>query len=298
MHTDISASVSTYEDDEISLLDLLVTITDNLKLLILGPMAAGLIALGVGFVVPPTFESEALIKVPNPVSTTTTTTTTVNKSLSAEALAATLQSAVALDPVVLANGGPNTAQGQTLTDARKALQSRISVSIGKKDGLLTLKAQGESPQQAQQLAQQLIAQAQRVSKPHGDDLKRLQDQLDNQKLQLEAAQQALREYTQSKAANNTSAPLLLTLVQSASQRMLELEDHMRGLTDSDIVQSPTLPDRAIKPNKSLIAVVAALATGFALLLFVFVRQAMRNAAADPTHASKLAHIKRSLGFKA
>lgn len=295
MHTDISASVSTYEDDEISLLDLLVTITDNLKLLILGPMAAGLIALGVGFVVPPTFESEALIKVPNPVSTTTTT---ANKSLSAEALAATLQSAVALDPVVLANGGPNTAQGQTLTDARKALQSRISVSIGKKDGLLTLKAQGESPQQAQQLAQQLIAQAQRVSKPHGDDLKRLQDQLDNQKLQLEAAQQALREYTQSKSANNTSAPLLLTLVQSASQRMLELEDHMRGLTDSDIVQSPTLPDRAIKPNKSLIAVVAALATGFALLLFVFVRQAMRNAAADPTHASKLAHIKRSLGFKA
>ena len=295
MHTDISASVSTYEDDEISLLDLLVTITDNLKLLILGPMAAGLIALGVGFVVPPTFESEALIKVPNPVSTTTTT---ANKSLSAEALAATLQSAVALDPVVLANGGPNTAQGQTLTDARKALQSRISVSIGKKDGLLTLKAQGESPQQAQQLAQQLIAQAQRVSKPHGDDLKRLQDQLDNQKLQLEAAQQALREYTQSKAANNTSAPLLLTLVQSASQRMLELEDHMRGLTDSDIVQSPTLPDRAIKPNKSLIAVVAALATGFALLLFVFVRQAMRNAAADPTHASKLARIKRSLGFKA
>lgn len=297
MHTDISASVSTYEDDEISLLDLLVTITDNLKLLILGPMAAGLIALGVGYAVAPTFESEALIKVPNPVSTTTTTTT-ANKSLSAEALAATLQSAVALDPVVLANGGPNTAQGQTLTDARKALQSRISVSIGKKDGLLTLKAQGESPQQAQQLAQQLIAQAQRVSKPHGDDLKRLQDQLDNQKLQLEAAQQALREYTQSKAANNTSAPLLLTLVQSASQRMLELEDHMRGLTDSDIVQSPTLPDRAIKPNKSLIAVVAALATGFALLLFVFVRQAMRNAAADPTHASKLAHIKRSLGFKA
>ena len=291
MHTDISASVSTYEDDEISLLDLLVTITDNLKLLILGPMAAGLIALGVGFVVAPTFESEALIKVPNPVSTTT-----ANKSLSAEALDATLQSAVALDPVVLANGGPNTAQGQTLTDARKALQSRISMSIGKKDGLLTLKAQGESPQQAQQLAQQLIAQAQRVSKPHGDDLKRLQDQLDNQKLQLEAAQQALREYTQSKTANNTSAPLLLTLVQSASQRMLELEDHIRGLTDSDIVQSPTLPDRAIKPNKSLIAVVAALATGFALLLFVFVRQAMRNAAADPTHASKLAHIKRSLGM--
>ncbi len=36
------------EDDEISLLDLLLTVSQNIKLLILGPLAAGLCALGKG----------------------------------------------------------------------------------------------------------------------------------------------------------------------------------------------------------------------------------------------------------
>ena len=34
------------EDDEISLLDLLQVVVDNLRLLVLGPLAAGLVALG------------------------------------------------------------------------------------------------------------------------------------------------------------------------------------------------------------------------------------------------------------
>ncbi len=42
-------------EDEISLLDLLQTIVDNLRLLILGPLAVGLAALGISFAVPPTF---------------------------------------------------------------------------------------------------------------------------------------------------------------------------------------------------------------------------------------------------
>ncbi|MDO9145897.1 MULTISPECIES: hypothetical protein [Comamonadaceae] len=37
----------TSEDDEISLLDLLQVVADNLRLLILAPLAAGLLALGI-----------------------------------------------------------------------------------------------------------------------------------------------------------------------------------------------------------------------------------------------------------
>jgi hypothetical protein len=36
-------------DDEISLLDLLQTIVDNLRLLVIGPLAVGVTALGVSF---------------------------------------------------------------------------------------------------------------------------------------------------------------------------------------------------------------------------------------------------------
>ena len=42
-------------DDETSLLDLLLVVAENARLLIFGPILAGLAALGIAFVVPPTF---------------------------------------------------------------------------------------------------------------------------------------------------------------------------------------------------------------------------------------------------
>ena len=46
------------EDDEISLLDLLQTIVDNLRLLVLGPLAVGIAALGISFLIPPTYTAK------------------------------------------------------------------------------------------------------------------------------------------------------------------------------------------------------------------------------------------------
>ena len=46
------------EDDEINLLDLLQTIVDNLRLLVLGPLAVGVAALGISFAIKPTFTAE------------------------------------------------------------------------------------------------------------------------------------------------------------------------------------------------------------------------------------------------
>ena len=48
-------------EDEISLLDLLLTVSQNIKLLILGPLAAGLCALGITFTLPATYESVAIL---------------------------------------------------------------------------------------------------------------------------------------------------------------------------------------------------------------------------------------------
>ncbi len=45
-------------DDEISLLDLLQVVVDNLRLLVLGPLAVGLAALGISFVIPPTYTAK------------------------------------------------------------------------------------------------------------------------------------------------------------------------------------------------------------------------------------------------
>lgn len=50
-----SSSDTMAKDDEISLLDLLQVAVDNLRLLVLGPLVVGVVALGITFVIPPSF---------------------------------------------------------------------------------------------------------------------------------------------------------------------------------------------------------------------------------------------------
>ena len=55
MNTSDSQELAPQDDDEISLLDLALTVAENLRLLILGPLVVGLATLGVSFLITPTF---------------------------------------------------------------------------------------------------------------------------------------------------------------------------------------------------------------------------------------------------
>jgi uncharacterized protein involved in exopolysaccharide biosynthesis len=60
-----------------------------------------------------------------------------------------------------------------------------------------------------------------------------------------------------------------------------------------VLDAAQAPERKAKPKKAMIAIIATLASGFALLLFVFVRQAIANAGRDSESAKKLAQLKSS-----
>jgi capsule polysaccharide export protein KpsE/RkpR len=53
------------------------------------------------------------------------------------------------------------------------------------------------------------------------------------------------------------------------------------------------PERNAKPKKAMIAIIATLASGFALLLFVFVRSALKNASQDEETKLRMAALKCS-----
>jgi uncharacterized protein involved in exopolysaccharide biosynthesis len=59
----------------------------------------------------------------------------------------------------------------------------------------------------------------------------------------------------------------------------------------DIAQPP---EGKAKPKKAMIAIIATLASGFALLLFVFVRAAIKNASQDDETRLRLNKLKGSL----
>jgi len=79
----------------------------------------------------------------------------------------------------------------------------------------------------------------------------------------------------------------------AKQYEIARVDEAREGAVIQVLDAAQPPERKSKPKKALIAIISTLATGFALLLFVFVRQALRNAGGDQETADKLAQIKTS-----
>ena len=90
---------------------------------------------------------------------------------------------------------------------------------------------------------------------------------------------------------------LLNATGAAQSQISSLETQLEGLSEAQLVQSPTLPQKASQPKKGLIAIGATLATGLALLLFIFMRQAFRNTPANETSAAKLMRIDKALGLR-
>lgn len=276
------------EDDEISLLDLLLTVSQNIKLLILGPLAAGLCALGITFALPATYESVAIL--PSDIGST-------------------LRLASVLDPVV---AKLDLGKGQTREQARLALSGRIKFAQDKQTKLFTLTVSGDSPQQAQATAKALLTSAYEFMRPRGSAKKLLEVRLLQAKSTLADAKAATagllsileRGYKPEFAAKATGTELprgyadLLNFVTSSNASVVALEAELEGMSDEQLLQVPSLPEKPVSQKKAMKATIAALATGFALLLFVFIRQGLRTAGADPESAAKLSAIRRALGFGA
>lgn len=79
----------------------------------------------------------------------------------------------------------------------------------------------------------------------------------------------------------------------AKQYEIARVDESREGAVIQVVDTALPPERKSKPKKAMIAAVATLASGFVLLLFVFVRHALRNAAVDPETAQKLTLLRRA-----
>lgn len=83
----------------------------------------------------------------------------------------------------------------------------------------------------------------------------------------------------------------------AKQYELARLDEAREGAVVQVLDLAQTPEKRSKPRKALITIMATLGSGFALLLYVFIRQGLRNTRQSSETAEKLARIRRSLGFK-
>ena len=284
------------ESSEGGLLDWLVTVAENLKLLVVGPLAAGLFALGIGFAVPQSYTSESILALPSAsadgvlASTATATTTATLQA------AAMMTSPVVLDPVIEALGLRGE---QTVQQARKQLVTQIKASVGK-DGLLRLEATANSPTGAQNIANATIDSWLKSTVPSEIERVDLEKRLESAKSSLTAVEQLLKKLTTDGTANlsqpltrgeaGTSIVAISELQSKFLNEVLRIPHSIQGLPRSVVKQAPTLPTETVAPKKGVIAMLVFLGVGAILIIWIFARQWWRKLSLVSETAEKQARL--------
>ena len=378
--------MSRQDDDEISLLDLLQTIVDNLRLLVLGPLAVGFTALGISFLIPPTYTAKTQFLPPQQQQSAAASMLASLGSLGglagavggiknpADQFIAYMKSVTLQDSLIERFKLLDRYEAKTKTDARLTLTGSVRVASGK-DGLMSVEVDDKDPKFAADLAnahvEELVKLLSKLATTEAQQrrlffekqLSFAKDKLIQSEIALKAtgisgsvlksnpasavaavaglqaavtAQEvklgAMRGYLAESAPDfklamselsNLRAQLAKqekdspatggktttegdyitkyrefkyheTLFELFSKQFeLAKVDEAREGAVIQVLDAAQAPERKAKPKKATIAIIATFASGFALLLFVFLRQALSNAGQDSESAKKMSQVKNS-----
>jgi uncharacterized protein involved in exopolysaccharide biosynthesis len=150
-------------DNEISLLDLLQVIVENLRLLVLGPLVCGLAALGISFAITPTFTAKTQFLPPQQQQSAAASMLASLGAFGGLAGAATgikspadqyiafMKSVSVQDALIERFKLIDKYEAKLKADARLALTNNVRISSGK-DGLISVEADDKDPKFAADLA--------------------------------------------------------------------------------------------------------------------------------------------------
>lgn len=274
-------------EESIDMLGLFLTLAENIRLLVVGPLLMGAVVYGLTYLLPQSFESSAVL-------------------LGDANTSAFITTAPVLEVSLKNLGYLKNASEQQAEEARADLEGNVKVRTARDSKLITLTVARSSPEAAQKMANEILNQTFAASKPKGAEQKRLESErafLERQARELDtiskATQTRLQEATVAENFGNLAESL--ASISNASVKIhldiLALEKRILGVTAEDLLQTPTLPLKSVSPKRGLTALLASASAGLLLLIFVFLKQAFQNSIASEHHRERLEALKRrySLG---
>jgi LPS O-antigen subunit length determinant protein (WzzB/FepE family) len=272
------------QDDEISLLDILVTLAESWKLLVFGPLIAGVLAGGLSFLWPKTFESVAIVRL-------------------TEQELALISSAPVLDSLIEKFGLLPEFDG-IQEDARQYLVKKLVTKLDKKTALATITAAAETPERAQELGKAAMDALLKELLPKGKNKDQVEQQiLSNEHIiassadAIEQLRKQIGKAGQSDAGLEVVMKYYASLSADVAKKELENIELKKSLVvrgEEVYVQQASLPQRKVSPKRSLVVMLAVLVSGFALLIFVFIHKAWTAANQDKEAVVKIKLIKSAL----
>ena len=179
--SDPSISLSDAEEkpapgsDEITIIDLLVVLAENARLLVVGPLLAGLAALGISFLVPATFTAKTTLLPPQQQQGTAAMLTSqlgalagianaagVNLKNPADLYVALLKSRTVADTLVERFDLMRVYDVDLRQDAREELAGATKIIAGR-DGLITVEVDDHDPKRAADIANAYVQELSRLN---------------------------------------------------------------------------------------------------------------------------------------
>lgn len=161
--------------DGFDLIDLAVALAGHWKLLLLGPLAAGLVALGITFAIPKTYTARTVILPPQQQQSAAVSALASLGALSGLAGAvgglkspvdqyvALMQSTTVADRVIDEFGLMSVYDEEYRVEARKALAKNVRIMAGKKDGLIVVEVDDEDPSRSAKMANRYVDELRRLT---------------------------------------------------------------------------------------------------------------------------------------
>ena len=172
---------------------------------------------------------------------------------------------------------------QHLVKTRKALEARVKITPEKKTGIIQIAVDDYDPKFAAELANAFVVELRlftgRMALQEAQDRKEF---LENQIKEL-SGRQFRDAFTQQY--------MIAGLIREYEAARVDEDRVGPTFTQIDVAKPPELKSN---PKRAQIALIATLAAGFALLMFVFLRHAWGNLRANPESEGKLEQILAAL----
>jgi len=269
---------------EITMLGLIAVITENWKWFLAIPVVTALgIYLLLGFL-GSDYRSTAILRIDETAALLT----------SPSVLRATIEERDMRDEL-----------GSTMDDAMRALSGRISIST-LAPRITQVSLVGTEADSAQATLTVLIKNFALQIAPRGPEREEIERQIAVRSAnveQLRAYAQTLTREEQNTVAGTREANdaalgfvALVNDIQDKEDNIISLQRSLEGLTQSDILQEPTLADEAEASKRLVLSLLAAIAAGLGVLFVVLLGEVIRRARNDPRALSDMRRIRNALPF--
>jgi uncharacterized protein involved in exopolysaccharide biosynthesis len=292
-------SSSYEEEDEISIIDLLTTLGENKKKLFLIPFFCACVAAVISLILTPSYTAKAVFV--NSSKPTNSASSQLLDSLggglgasvagtlgpnAGDTLAALLQSNSVRDQLIEKYHLQEYYKEKNLEETRLALKKQVVIASDKKTSLITVDVKDKDPQFAATLAN-----------AHLEALRNLQ-----KKLSKEEAQQR-RDYFEQQIEVISQKPFRDPLIQAGLMNSLIRQYETARMDESreslviQAVDSASTPIRRTSPKRAIMVLITGIASFFIVMLWIFIRNAIKNAKNNPDDASRFEKMALAWRFR-